>query len=46
MRMRNIGGAMGVSTRNVLSKPSGKILTKIMNLCIDGKRFANLLTFT
>ena len=26
--------------------PSGKILNKIVNLCIGGKGFANLTTFT
>ena len=28
MRMRNVGGAMAVFTRNVLSIPSGKVLNK------------------
>ena len=36
--MRSVGG--------VISVPSGKILNKIVNLSIDGKRFANLQTFT
>ena len=37
---------MGVFTRSVLSIHSGKILDKNCNLCIGGKRFANLLTLT
>ena len=43
MQMRNVSGVIGVFTRSVLSIPSGKIPDK--NLCIDGKRFANLLAF-
>ena len=46
MLMRNVGGAMGVFTKSVLSLRRGKILNRIMNLCTGGKRFANLLTFT
>ena len=30
----------------ILTIPIGQILNKIVNLCIGGKRFANLLTFT
>ena len=36
----------GVFIRSVLSIPGGKTLDKNVNLCISGKRFANLLTFT
>ena len=46
MRMRNVGDAIGVVIRSVLSIPGGKTLDKNVNLCISGKRFANLLTFT
>ena len=46
LRMRNVGGTMGVFTGGVKSFPDGKILHKIVNLCIGRKRFTDLLTFT
>ena len=44
--MRNVGSAVGVFTRSVLSIPSVKILDKIVNLCTGGLCFTNLLTLT
>ena len=37
---------MGVFTGSDLNTPSGKVSLKIVTLCIGGKRFSNLLTFT